>query len=299
MERKWSSVCAVLLFVPAAGFGSVQSQTSYYLERSPAECAQPVASLVAEQRATDLPVPLRLTAGGQPGSADPRGLRRATEVIDGHRARLHFAELKARYEDRFVDAGQAHESRGFWPTQQVVVFRTISYASTAGTGEDGSSAVVPVTTVSTGDGEVVMHSWDDGNPGTWEGTMYVQDYQTGNWAGYDVQYDITTEEVEPIYAESYGSGGPGRDPFPVRLTHPRSTGVKLAALSVGEKALIPIQCGMCNYYMIYHTDFGRCFSSGAAGCVVACRLAGAGWPECAGACAGGILVTCALQNLMK
>jgi hypothetical protein len=52
--------------------------------------------------------------------------------------------------------------------------------------------------VATGDGEMLVWDWDDGNPSTGEGTIYVKSYRTGNEMLFNVQISGDTYDSSEV-----------------------------------------------------------------------------------------------------
>jgi len=101
------------------------------------------------------------------------------------------------------------EKRGWQPTSTTMLFRKGS----------ANKTVRPVSVQdlyqASGDGEMLVWNWDDGDPNTAEGTVWVHSYVTGNEVTFNVQWtgdtydtsDITFYEgVDAVAAGSWVAG---------------------------------------------------------------------------------------------
>jgi hypothetical protein len=137
---------------------------------------------------------LLLGLGWLPLSAgvDTRELRQ--EQIVGEAARQY---VTAKYKNkpafrRLQDAADAElRARGFTPTGEVVVVRHTRVPALV---DRLISAIVPSVlarqTYYPGEGEVIFTSWEDGDPGTWAGNIFAENYDHGNFGSMSVLYDI-------------------------------------------------------------------------------------------------------------
>lgn len=98
-------------------------------------------------------------------------------------------------------------SKGYTATDQVYVQRTSSRGSSPASSF-GVKYDLPLTfplkvgqTFATTDGELVFWSWNDGDPWTWEGTIFGQRYADGAYHIADGQINIETANYYPVWAE--------------------------------------------------------------------------------------------------
>ena len=126
------------------------------------------------------------------------GNGKSVQVLTGVEALNHLKNLQARRPQVFAKSSERLRARGWKPTENVVVVRTVR-DSLARRG--GSNGIVPAQTAYTDEGEVVFWSWDDGDDGTWEGEMWAQRYSDAAEALSDAQADVRTEDQYVIWED--------------------------------------------------------------------------------------------------
>jgi len=218
------------------------------------------------------------------------------ETLSGERGLEYLESLKRAHPERFSKAGASLAQAGYRPTSIVVALRLTHFSPVSAVRGLGPAGALPTTTVATSAGEVIFHSWDDGDDGTWEGSVYVERYSDGAWVLYDVQYDIETADYFEVWSEGMGGGGggPGGDPIEARYRSDRSSGILVASLRIPDLGFI-----LPTFPYYYgHDPFLTCLTAGAAGCAAGCTFTGPGWGPCFGACATGVVVACAIERLL-
>lgn len=227
------------------------------------------------------------------------GLQTGIEVLDGQRAIDYIQSKRALHPERFSRSGEALREAGYRPTPVVTVIRAIQV--TAAMGPDGSLSpnIVPATTMSNAEGELILSAWDDGDDSTWEGSIYAERYSDGRWVAYDAQWDISsTEYWYAIWSEltGYDSGGPGGGgPWEAGLAE-QSTGIQLASVrqpSIGK--ILPARWVVLNDTH----PFLDCWAPLSAGCIVTCAFTGPALGPCINGCAAGAAVYCAIEVWLK
>jgi hypothetical protein len=123
--------------------------------------------------------------------------RGSNEHFTGSDALAHLDQLKSRHKDLKRAAAELGE-RGFKPTETVTVMR--SNAKVRGHSTRRQSATVPMQgAVSDASGELVFWEWSDGDTGTWEGVIYIENYVTGANSTWTTQMDVQTPDFYVIW----------------------------------------------------------------------------------------------------
>ncbi len=128
-------------------------------------------------------LPNGLQRAEQFGNNPPSGNIHRTQLPNGETLELllndaafaHVRNLKARNPKAFAASERLMRSKGWRPTNTVVVMRTLAPARSSG---HDTSGVELAESIYLPEGEVVFTTWDDGNPATWEGELYAVNYQT-------------------------------------------------------------------------------------------------------------------------
>lgn len=206
--------------------------------------------------------------------------------------------------EAFKAARKALEARGYRPTQQVYVERTVRLASNR-SGKPGAGIVAAQDySEQSGEGEIIFWSWDDGNDNTWEGSVYVEVYSNGDAATWEGQIDASNEDHEWVYYQMTWSGGPGGggDPLPVGLEAPPLPS-RNAYPSPTLAAWPPPSASSGSMYLpVDWSSWAKCWRACVVGgCITVafgCIASGPLWPACFGwGCVGmelGCGVTCYL-----
>lgn len=222
------------------------------------------------------------------------------EVLHGAQALAHLKNLKARRAAAFALATKLMEGRGFKPTDIVTVIRSTSAARLSPSGTRSDLQRVQ-TGASDSSGEVDLWSWDDGDPSTWEGVVYFEDYSTGASFTGNTQIDISgSESVLWEQQVSYSSGGGSIDRRFTSLTPLENGGpaVQIASVSpdfaadlVARQPVFRVQAGarIMNFLICF---INRCIVH-----VTQCRMSGPFWADCSiGFCAVDAII-CAVGAL--
>jgi len=230
----------------------------------------------------------------------------AVEQIRGASAISHLNKLIARNPEAFAKARQNWARRGYTPTQEVFIERTVRNSQgiidpsdelhrTQSSGESNA------------EGEILFWSYD--GPGyTWQGTIYVEVYADNTASVWEGQIDTSTEDHPWNFQEMTwsGSGGGYNGPDDQEMRKPappplpghalRSIGVHLAvnreAAFGSGNGILPV--GFHNWAVCWRSwVVGGC-TTAAIGCIrvkVAWPACFATW--CIGAEVGGA-IACAL-----
>jgi len=118
---------------------------------------------------------------------------RGVERLRGAAARAHLRNLYSKHPSRFSRAEHVLASKSLRKTEEVVVLRSITLDSPESRGPKVEA--VPL-------GEIVFVSWDDGDPSTWEGAIYIASYATARDALTAVQFLVSTGEPETLWEET-------------------------------------------------------------------------------------------------
>ncbi len=211
---------------------------------------------------------------------------KAVEQMTGQAARLHIQNLMSRQPQAFAASRSVLTERGYVPTDHFYVERTISLAGKKRDNGDIQFAY----SESNADGEIDIWSWDDGNPDTWEGTIYVEVYRDGSASTWDGQIDDSTTEYPWIwYKETWEKPG-GGGPKPIRMVPPLPTnGIQLVS---------------SDYQLAGFYEWAECWRAavlgGCGAAALVCLRKGPEFPACFGfTCVGveiGSAITCALKK---
>lgn len=212
-------------------------------------------------------------------------------ILKGDAARTFRTQLlatNARYAEAQRRSAERMRARGFVPTNEVVVVLVprqsplLQPASHAG----GNFFLSPVRlrgvqTYESGEGYMVLNSWNDGNNATWEGNMYFVDNVEGIETSVDNQEDVSGYEPPPVLWAQGDMWGPGHEPIPIsfagakKLLRPRSAGFTAGAPGTfGPGAFTGAMQNRC-----------RCGMLRLAKCFVQNGWSDA-WPWCVGSLAG-------------
>lgn len=276
-------------------------------------CGLFVAVLVASEpvvatpwaAATPIPYPLSCTptqnvVTSNPGAYELTKINNelAVERLQGTAALAHLENIKSRNPKAFAQARKNLLNRGFRPTNRVYVERTVRLVSGRPTREPGKALPVQDYSETNEDGEIAFWSWDDGDDGTWEGTIYVEVYSTGDASTWEGQIDATTEDHDWIYNQmTWEKPGVGDDPIRARWQPspgPNSRGrIVPASLPVGPQGLQrgnPVPAGWIEWAECWRA----CVVGGCAAAALHCRFTNGAWPACWGAACVALEVGCAI-----
>jgi len=208
----------------------------------------------------------------------------AVEQMTGQAARLHIRNLMSRQPHAFAASRGLLTERGYVPTDHFYVERTINLAGKKGDKDDIQFAYSENNV----DGEIDIWSWDDGNPDTWEGSIYVEVYRNGSASTWGGQIDDSRTDYPWIwYRETWEKPGVG-GPRQIRLVPPKPTnGIELVR---GDYELT-------SFYN-WAECWRRAVVGGCTAAAIGCKRMGPAWPECFGfICVGveiGSAIGCAI-----
>lgn len=162
------------------------------------------------------------------------------------------------------------------------------------------------------DGEMVTAAWDDGDDGTWEGVISLEDYNTTQWQVWDLQFRI--EDVEDLgnnYQSLDGFGVGGGGPWEIDYAAPEAAspaGVVVAAASTwgGSAGSIALSSSGEGAGSVAASamalgswgSFWDCVYWGALGAIAACLLTGPGFFFCFAVGIGVVVLVCALREVL-
>lgn len=132
---------------------------------------------------------------------------RPIEVLEGEPALSHLRNLKAKRPQAWARAEQILRERGFKPTNEVIVMRSTALAKSKGKAR-APFLFAESETIQDSSGEVTFWSWDDGVDGTWEGSVYMADYQNGIDGLADAQIFFDTPDFYTMWEYDVYVGGP-------------------------------------------------------------------------------------------
>jgi hypothetical protein len=220
------------------------------------------------------------------------------EQLSGQAALAHLRNALSKRPEAFEKARQNLAARGFKPTEHVYVERTLRNIRSKSNGRSPYFLTQTSSEHNT-DGEILFWSWDDGNNGTWEGTIQVTIYSNQASTTWDGQIDDSTDSHPWVWYEKTWEG---RDRGPYEVSSPpmpaRYRNDILLAKSTPQ-AINPDYFLTGSFY-----NWAVCWRSAVVGgcttAAVACRLSGPAWPGCFGAwCVGaevGGAVGCYFAN---
>lgn len=215
----------------------------------------------------------RCSNGAQSVETNGRGI----EVLEGVEAKRHLENLMSRRPAAWARAKADLLARGFTPTDIVVVHRSIRQVKGPAAAREPHVQLASETQIQDSDGEIVFWSWDDGDDSTWEGSMYMSDYEYSSEALSNTQLWIADEESHyPLWEENIYYDG-GTTPGPIdkaRINHARD-GIQLVSFSSGGNFKL-VQSSVHRLVQ----DWGWCAASMCGGAILGCRATGPKYPVC-------------------
>jgi hypothetical protein len=197
------------------------------------------------------------------------------EILTGTEATGHLQALQTRRHASFEKAAALLRKRGFVPTDHAFVMRPRHHV------RDTTRRALPPFELAefsseTSDGEFDVWSWDDGDPGTWEGTIYAENYHNGSWVQFNAQIDISTG-AESIWDEVVGGYDAADDSGPVDRASLKAR--QATAILASLEHSVPTQSGIHAVRWDAQTFYG-CALKGCLAAAVGCIFSGPAWPEC-------------------
>ncbi len=243
---------------------------------------------------------------------------RILEELHGEPAYRHLQQLMSRRPEAF--ANLSLPAKGYRPSKEVLVQRVTRPQRAAIRGDgfanrgDGFFMFAQSYQESNSEGEIIFWSWDDGDPGTWEGVVWFEDYTRGIAGTNEAIVDISSTEAHELvflvntWESGGGSGGSGEQQ--IMWDAPRCAtvvpGVRFASLDVGSTWVVG-DYALASSGRFSWRRWGGCTVvggvGGCAGAATGCALTGPGWAKCTGGFCAGAFVTagivCAGNQLME
>lgn len=91
--------------------------------------------------------------------------------------------------------------RGATPTEEVLVLRSLALASIVSESSMSPGSLLQSVAIGDASGEMVFWSWDDGDPNTWEGQVYVAHYAEEYEGIFDVQFHVASVPFSLSWAD--------------------------------------------------------------------------------------------------
>lgn len=133
----------------------------------------------------------------------------------------------------------------------------------------------------------------DGDYDTWEGNIYIHDYQSGNWINVDAQMLVVEEqEWYEIWTEPIG-GGPGSlDPRYQDMNHQSNSGRAIDILLASNSGIQLAGWFDGETIKRKYQDWGWCAAFGCAGAYAQCRMVAGPVPDkrAVAGCAAGTCI---------
>ena len=209
-------------------------------------------------------------------------------------ALAHLYNLRARRPDALTAAASKLAARGFSPTATVYVERLIGLARSPGEGPESSLRPAQNYSEQSSSGEIVFWSWDDGQPNTWEGSIYMEIYSNGAASTWEGQiYSGTSDHPWVYYYKTWEQ--PPRPPLPTLWDAPPLPGAVLSAAMKGPFQGPPGEIMLAGTFAGWARCWRKCVVAWCAGAAVACIGSTVGWPLCWGGACTGVELACGIQ----
>lgn len=129
----------------------------------------------------------------------------SVERVQGEAARTHLLNLMARHPEPFASARSTLAERGAHPTEQVFVLRSLALADPVPALSKAPGSSPDSVAIGDGNGEMIFWSWDDGDPSTWEGQIYVANYEHDFEAILETQFAIGSVPYSVVWGSTIWS----------------------------------------------------------------------------------------------
>jgi hypothetical protein len=222
------------------------------------------------------------------------------ESLKGEAAVGYLKSLQMRKPQGFRAAEAKLRQRGYQPTDTINVHRLLSGRFAA----SSLGACPAQTTASDGVTEIVMWSWDDGDPSTWEGEVYMSTTQAdGSHSEIlsDTQLSIPSAEAfasvwkDVVYEDSTPAGGPEYRYAKMQMPRTERAGQSRFMSTVSSR-------GMHRAAVRVPAPVKKAFACALATCTVVaagCWLSGVAFPGCFTAGCTITVLGCVLQQLLE
>lgn len=225
---------------------------------------------------------------------------KGVEKLQGNAARSHLRNLMSRHPGRFEDAERILTERGFQKTDEIVVMRGVTIGATK-SATQLDTAWSSHYTISSSEGEIVFVSWDDGDPSTWEGSIYMASYAPAADLLTDVQFDISDTTMDTVWEQIVYVNPRNTDPWNQESRQRVSgmiTGSGRAPAEVGGSERTnadpppppppPTPKSPARQWV-------ECSAKGCIGGAVGCLFAGPAWAPCFNGTCGASGMVCAID----
>ena len=221
----------------------------------------------------------------------------------------------SRHPGRFSESERTLMEKGFWRTGDVVVLRSVTLGAT----ESATELVTELDTarsngpsISSSEGEIVFTSWDDGDPSTWEGSIFMASYAPAADLLTNVQLDISDGTTDTVWEEVVYVNPPTPEPeYQMMRQHASdaSPGANRATVATSESdtanedppptptptpSPTPGPAPKSPARVWVECTVGSC-SAAAFGCA----FLGPAWGECFGIACSSAAVGCAVQGALN
>lgn len=234
-----------------------------------------------QAEASTQPLSAAVQEGGKKRSRDSVNELKIERRV-GEAVRLRADQLK-RKNKAVAKAMNALESRGM----RLAGDAGVSIVAVRKAGQMAKISKQDATIIS-GDYELTLIPFDDGNNATWEGVVYFN--RPEGEVVYDTQLDITNTLPLVLHQQRYSSDG-----------SPRLTDV---AKNTGSLQLVPVSYNLNQPLSAAPAQPGGSLQAfvecAAAGCwagIIPCRFAGPAWAHCAIAACLAVMLQCAIEQL--
>lgn len=129
----------------------------------------------------------------------------SVERVQGEAARTHLLNLMASHPEPFASARSTLAERGANPTEQVFVLRSLALADPVPALSKAPGSSPDSVAIGDGSGEMIFWSWDDGDPSTWEGQIYVANYEHDFEAILETQFAIGSVPYSVVWGSTIWS----------------------------------------------------------------------------------------------
>lgn len=123
------------------------------------------------------------------------------ERLQGNAAKSHLQNLASRHPGVFSKSSRILEGRGYQRTEDVVVLRHVTLGVRDSIAAPGSLTTNDNSSITSTEGEIVFVSWDDGDPSTWEGSIYMASYAPAGDLLTNVQILLSSDPIEATWEE--------------------------------------------------------------------------------------------------